>query len=252
MNMESFIKSKEFAGVVVLIVGLVLVFVYRGDDASGRTGGKQVMQETTGDSSGSVNDAQAEAISEIRDNLAELEEKLSTRLADIATITQKNMRELSELRKLKEESDGGDNEDMVPDNSEGNADQDPDVQEAQAAFMAESRQAVYMRQVEDFYASQQEDISWSVQVESDFKSAFGNYGGLVQLNSVSCGDVMCKVSANVTGAEDGAIEKMPTLDHIIHGDAKWQGQSLYKMNLDTGEFTLYLMREGVDLPAENG
>lgn len=251
MNMESFIKSKTFAVVAALVVGLVIVTVYRGDGAPSRIEGKQITKETTGDSSGSNNNAQADAIREIRDSLDDLEEKLSARLTDIATLSQQNMREISELRKLKEESDGRENADAYTVDSGGNDNQDPDIREAQAAFEAESRQAAYMRQLEDYYAAQQEDISWTAQVESEFKAAFGSYGGQVQLNSVSCGDVMCKVSANVAGVGNGAVEQMPPLDHIIHGDANWQGQSLYKLDLDTGEFTLYLMREGVDLPAEN-
>jgi hypothetical protein len=63
---------------------------------------------------------------------------------------------------------------------------------------------------------------------------------------------MCRVKASVREENRHSSEQLPPLDHIIHGHASWPGQSLYEMNVDTGEITLYLMREGVELPQENG
>jgi hypothetical protein len=87
-------------------------------------------------------------------------------------------------------------------------------------------------------------------VESELQTAFEGYPGRIQLNDVSCGDAMCKVSANIIETGNDPNETTPPFDQIIHGNAKWPGQSMYKMDMDTGEVTLYLMREGVGLPQE--
>jgi hypothetical protein len=251
MKMESFIKSKVLVVAVGLIIGLAMVLVFRADNTHDRIAGKQLLPETTDDSLTGALNAQEESIREIRDHLVALEEKLSFQLSDMERTSQQNKYDISELWKLKEGFDDGHIADIAPDSSAENFDIDPDRQQEKAVLEAESRQAEYERQLEDYFASQQEDVSWSVQVESDFQTAFDNYMDQMQLNSVSCGDVMCKVSANMIAVDNVSAEQLPRLDHIIHGDAKWQGKSMFKMDLDTGEITLYLMRDGVDFPPEN-
>jgi hypothetical protein len=251
MKMESFIKSNLFVVAVALIVGLVLVAVFRAENTHDRVAGKQLFPETTDDSLTEALNAQEESIREIRDHLVALEDRLSYQLSDMDKISQLNKHDILELWKLEEEIDDGDIADISPDSNAENFDIDPDLQQEQEVLEAELRQAEYERQLEDFFASQQEDVSWSAQVESDFQSAFDNYMDQMQLNSVSCGDVMCKVSANMIAVDNVSAEQLPRLDHIIHGEAKWQGQSMFKMDLDTGEITLYLMRDGVDLPRDN-
>jgi len=251
MKIVSFIKSKMFVFAAGIIIGLVLVKVFLADDTQDRIASKQVSPESTGDGLTEALNAQDESIREIREHLVALEEKLSLQLSDMKITSQQNMNDISELWELKEGFADGDITHIASDNSAENIDIDPDRKQQQAALESESKQAEYERQLEDYFYSQQEDLSWSAQVESDFQSAFDSYMNQIQLNSVSCVDAMCKVSAKIIEVGSASAEQLPRLDHIIHGDAKWQGKSMFKMDLESGEITLYLMRDGVDFPREN-
>jgi hypothetical protein len=44
------------------------------------------------------------------------------------------------------------------------------------------------------------------------------------------------------------IDPQSGLQQIINGDVGWTGQSLYRMNMETGEVTVYLLRNGVEMP----
>jgi hypothetical protein len=172
-------------------------------------------------------------------------------LSDTELISQQNINDILKLWELKEGFDDGDITHIASDNSAENFDIDPDRRQEQVALESESSEAEYERQLEEYCYSQQEDLSWSVQVESDFQSAFDNYMNQIQLNSVSCRDSMYKVSAKMIEVGNVSAEQLPRLDHIIHGDANWQVKSVFKMDLESGEITLYLMRDGVDFPREN-
>ena len=250
MKMESFIKSKMFVFAAGMIIGLALVKVFLADNTQDRIASERLSLETTADSLAESLNAQDESIREIRGHLVALEEKLSLQLSDTEMISQQNMNDISELWKLKEGFDDGDIVHNASDNSAKNINIDPDRKQEQAALESESKEAEYERQLEDYFYSQQEDMSWSVQVESDFQSAFDNYVNQIQLNSVSCRDAMCKVSAKMMEVGNVSAEQLPQLDHIIHGDANWQGKSMFKMDLESGEITLYLIRDGVDFPLD--
>jgi len=251
MYTESHIKSKVFIIAIGLIVVSALIVVLWTKSSNDKIADNQLMRKPVNESSLEALNTQEDSIREIRDLLVEIEMKFSSQLSDIETLSQQNKNEISELWKLKNEIDDiGTGETALGSSEEAGAMQ-TDLQQEQENLDAASRQAEYERQLDYFLASQQEDVSWSAQVESNFQAAFNNHMDQIQLNSVTCGDVICKVTANVIGVENISADQMPQIDHIIYGDAKWLGQSMFKMDLDSGEITLYLMRDGVDLPQEN-
>ena len=246
MNMLSLVHSKKTVFAAGLLVGLTIILIFQTTNRLNTFAKTEPVESNLNkETMLEVHYSDMESIGEIAISLHNLQQQLSSELAEIKSISQQNRQEISELWLFQDRQD-------YDQTTESNGDevykQDPDQQQAEAAIEAEIQQASYLRQLDDFIASQPEDISWSSQVESDFASAFENHMDLIQMGSVSCGDMMCKVSADVIGVERGAAQQLPPLDHIIHGDVQWQGQSFYKMDLDTGEITLYLMREGIDFP----
>ncbi len=124
---------------------------------------------------------------------------------------------------------------------------DPDKQQEQERAMAEQWHEEQFNYLESHLAGQTEDQSWSMQVEMDFHGAFDNNSEHYTLNDISCGDTMCRLEASMQSESEDSTPR-PGLDHVIHGEAGWAGQSMFELDTETGNVTVYLMRDGVDMP----
>ncbi len=129
---------------------------------------------------------------------------------------------------------------------------DPDLFQEQQAQDAVALQQAYMENVDRYFTSQMEDPAWTATISSDVTAALDEYPEQITLNSISCGDNLCRVKAVVNPQNAATGQALPPLDHLIHGGANWPGKSLYQMDMDTGEITMYLLREGNDFPAQPG
>jgi phage-related protein len=248
MNAKQFIKTKGYLAIVGLVLSLFIILIYQGESNHAIVTNVSLPPEKANVNQTETQNTHEDSIKEIRSILANMNEQFSYQLAEIKKLSRENRQSISALRKLNEGDRTDDSAEFSYDSNAETAEVDPEQE--QEVLAAETRRLAYMRQIDEQFMLQAEDASWSAQVESDFSSVLENYMGQIQLNSVSCGDSMCKISANIIVTDDASTEQLPPLEHIIHGDAQWQGQSLYEMDMDTGEITFYLMRDGVDLPKQ--
>jgi hypothetical protein len=132
--------------------------------------------------------------------------------------------------------------------------EDVDIQQEQDRAQAEQFYEDQLVLLESDLAAQTVDQQWLAQVEYDFHNAFEERFQNYSLDNISCGSTMCKLKATMhLDDESTELGMPPGIDHIIHGDIGWPGQSIYAMNAETGEVTVYLMREGAEMPyVENG
>jgi hypothetical protein len=251
MKNNSFVTTLGYIISASLVLGLVPLLTFESERRQEEITDSSLQSETTNINMAETQNTHVNSTNDIRETLAKMNEKLAYQLSEIEKLSLENRQNISELAEFIGGNIPDDEAEISYDNNTENTELDSDYRQEQELLFSESHQNAYMQQVDDLFMQQEEDISWSAQVESDFSSAFENYIGQVQLSNVSCGDSMCKVSANIIDADNTTPDKLPPLDHIIHGDAEWQGQSLYKMDLDTGEITLYLMRDGIDLPKQH-
>ncbi len=124
---------------------------------------------------------------------------------------------------------------------------DPDLVQQEEALLAEELYRAQMELLERTFQGQAIDPQWSIEVDDQFRSAFDQYPESHMLHAVECGGSMCRVEATISlGAE--SAETSPGLDQLLHGDAGWEGPSTFAWNTESGEVTIYLMREGAEMP----
>lgn len=100
-----------------------------------------------------------------------------------------------------------------------------------------------MSLLEGSFTSQGSDPAWEIRSQDRILAAFEEVQGQIDLVAVACGTAMCRLDAR-----RGASAEPIQVDQVLHGTLGWQGQSLAKVDESTGEITVYLMREGVDMP----
>lgn len=128
--------------------------------------------------------------------------------------------------------------------------EDPDWEEADRERMQSQRRAQadawYRDQLsvlEGSFVSQGADPAWEAESQDRILAAFEEVEGQLDLVSLACGTAMCRIDARRNS--DGAA--LP-VDQLLHGSLGWEGQSMAKVDEATGEVTVYLMREGVQMP----
>ena len=100
-----------------------------------------------------------------------------------------------------------------------------------------------MSLLEGSFVTQGSDPVWEARSQDRILAALEEVQGQIDLVALSCGTAMCRLDAR-RGLSGAPIQ----VDQVLHGTLGWEGQSLAKVDESTGEITVYLMREGVDMP----
>jgi len=123
---------------------------------------------------------------------------------------------------------------------------DDDTSEHEREIRANSWYENQVSQIEAVLTAERTDQQWTHQTEERFASVMDwQDNGGIQLRNVSCGDSVCRVEAGFAPEDSNTG---PNIDHLIYGDIEWDGQMLSKVNADTGEVTIYLIRPGMTIP----
>ncbi len=128
---------------------------------------------------------------------------------------------------------------------------DPDVQQEKERALANQWYQEQVNLLEADLYGETVDETWSAQVEHDFRGAFDKHSGHYTLNDVTCGSSACRVTARMR-SDTNNTDPRPRLDQLIYSEVDWEGQSLSELNEETGDVTVYLVREGVDMPFASG
>ncbi|MGD8589073.1 MAG: hypothetical protein PVG22_09620 [Chromatiales bacterium] len=127
--------------------------------------------------------------------------------------------------------------------------EDIHIQRERDRALAEQIYTEQLALLESDLATQSRDIHWSTQIEDDFSRAFDEHLQSYSLDNILCGDKTCRLDVTMyMDNEATEIDPQSGLQQIINGDVGWTGQSLYRMNMETGEVTVYLLRNGVEMP----
>jgi hypothetical protein len=129
-----------------------------------------------------------------------------------------------------------------------------DWSEADDDVLAEERRAAADSWYQDqltllgqTFDSQGADPNWEADVQARTVAAFSDVGGDLELASMSCGAAMCRLEARMIG--DGANVRV---DEVLNGKMVWEGESMTRVDESTGEVTVFLMRDGVEMPFVEG
>lgn len=96
-------------------------------------------------------------------------------------------------------------------------------------------------------AAQATDEIWNQEVNEQFQSVLSKHTDKVILDELSCGETVCQLRSHVPLNEHGRPRGELRMDHIVHGEIGWNGQMVSQYNVETGEFTAFLFKEGADL-----
>ncbi|GEM_PF-5706051 len=108
----------------------------------------------------------------------------------------------------------------------------------------------YERQIEKLDAvlvSEPKDDDWSVRTTGRLEETFEKLNDY-EIKEISCSGTLCKVNARISPQD---LQREGGIDGLVHGTMGWEGQTIASVDEETGEVTVYLLREGVDLLSES-
>lgn len=177
--------------------------------------------------------------------VAQLRSQVETQDKQMARQDKTLQRTLAKLRQRQHQADHLSTPDAVDPDIDPFS--DPDLAQAEQARAAEEAFLAQLDLLDQTLRNETTNPDWSLEVTEQMDEAFGQDSEHYLLQSVDCAETICRVEANIAMVGDDPSQTRG-LDHVIHGDAGWTGPSTFAWNTETGQATIYLLRDGAQMP----
>ena len=122
-----------------------------------------------------------------------------------------------------------------------------EISEEQAQQQAEEWYERQLEKLDAALVTAPKDEKWSARTTERLEETFEKLNDY-EIREMSCSGTLCKLNARISPQ---ALEQEGGIDGLLHGTMGWEGQTMASVDEETGEVTVYLLREGVDLLSEN-
>ncbi len=129
--------------------------------------------------------------------------------------------------------------------------QDPDIEQDIDRQEADQHYEEKINSLQTQLVKEPVDEVWLTEVEDTVHSAIEKLSELYVLDDFVCGSTICKLEASMKPINgEGDFSSGPGIDHLVHGEMAWTGQSLSEVDTETGKATVYLIRHGENVTSE--